>query len=143
MTGKEINGFYEILKRFKEAQQEAIRNGIRANTIVISERLSKTKPFCVISPYGTMHAFPPMILGMEMRVFDDLPDEYDFAILQVQETETERIKQEIANKTKRMIIGGIIGKLESALQEIPLPERATKQRVKRYIRNIINELEDM
>lgn len=136
-------GFDEILTRIREAQIEATRNAIRANTIIISDRLSKTKPFGLVYDTGNIYLFPPMILGMEIRVGKDLPEEYDFAICEVPETERERVRREAAEEARRKLIGGVIGMLNTYLEEIPLPERANKRKVRSFIRSIIRDLEEM
>lgn len=134
----------EIMTRMREAKIEATKNAIRANTIIISERLAKTKPFALVFDDTHMISnFPPMILGMEMRVTDELPQEYDFAITQAPETERERIRRDAAEKARRSTIGYVIGMLKLALQEIPLPERATKRNVESFLRSIIKDLEEM
>ncbi len=137
-------GFEEILTRIREAKIAASKTAIRANTIVISDRLSKTKPFALVCDNtNTIYNFPPMILGMEIRVSSDLPEEYDFAIFEAPETEREIIKREAAKEARRKLIGGVIGKLKACLEEIPLPKRATKRNVRNFIRSIIKDLEEM
>jgi len=135
--------FEEILKRIKEAQNQAIKEHIQANTIFISERLARLKPFALILDNTlTTRILPPMILGMEIKVTDELPEEYDFAITRVDETERERIKREGFNEAWRCAIGKTIGILMEAIEEIPLPERRTKRKVKAYIKQIVEDLNE-
>ena len=65
-----------------EAIKEAVKREIKANTIVINERLIETQPF-VFKHLNTYSEFPPMICGLEAHIVkDQLPNEYGFAILE-------------------------------------------------------------
>ncbi len=105
----------DIISRIREAQIEATKEGIRANTVFISEKLAKSKSFELAFGTGLICRFPPMILGMDMRVTDDLPEEYDFTICEADETAREREKRLAAAEERRKIVdmlSKLIEKLE-------------------------------
>lgn len=97
-----------IVRGIMEAQREALKEGIRANTVVISNRFAKIKSFAVggwRGNKGTM-TFPPMIAGLEAYFTDGLPEELAFAIMEKPgPTEIERLR--IENQHLKEQIAGI------------------------------------
>ena len=85
-----------------EAWREAIKEGIRANTVLINKHFAKVNgfPFAFMGRSGSL---PPMICGLEVHVTEELPDGYDFAVLEAPETEREKlIRQTRADTVKKM-----------------------------------------
>ena len=73
-----------------EAQAKALKEGIKANTVIIDEHFAKVNAFDFVFGRDVMH-LPPMICGLEVQISDELPDGYDFAVLEAPETERERL----------------------------------------------------
>ena len=76
------DSWVELMKSIHEAMDEAKKEGIKANSIVINENMVKVRPFLAQS--GIMvHPYPPMICGLNVY-FDskNLPDGYSFAVLE-------------------------------------------------------------
>ena len=71
-----------------EAYKKALKEDIKANTVIIDEHFAKVNAFSFVFGRDVMH-LPPMICGLEIQVSDELPDGYDFAVLEVPETERE------------------------------------------------------
>lgn len=103
---KKLSEYYkELIEQLLEAKNEAIKNGIKANTIVINSKSNLAK----ILPHNTGNGlFPPMIAGLEVKFTADIPDEYSFFIFETPQTEAEKVKAELKE---------IKEKLESLLEE--------------------------
>lgn len=82
---------WDFISALKEAQDEAMKECIRANTIMLNSRLAKVKPFAAILTPFLGAQVPPMICGLEAKLADDLPEEFAFAIMQAPKTERERL----------------------------------------------------
>ena len=73
----------ELMKSIHAAMNEAKKEGIKANSIVINENMVKVRPFLI--PHGeyapASYACGPMICGLNVY-FDSksLPDGYSFAL---------------------------------------------------------------
>lgn len=85
-----------FLEAIREAQKEAFKRQIRANTILINKSFAATNQFAIavtskfsgIPPtIPTVGIVKPMIMGMEVEVTDEIPDEYAFAITEVDEAQ--------------------------------------------------------
>lgn len=85
-----------------EAKAKALKEGIKANTVIIDEHFAKVNAFDFVFGRVVMH-LPPMICGLEIQVSDELPDGYDFAVLEVPETERERLIKEAKAEVAREI----------------------------------------
>ena len=71
--------FYE---RIIDAQREAFKRGIVANSIIINENMCEVKPEWFRTDYGPAYQLPPMICGMNVYFTKhDLPENYSFAVL--------------------------------------------------------------
>lgn len=82
-----------IFSRIMQAKKEAIKRKIKANTIMISKELA----YSYIAINGK--AFP-MIYGLKPMITDELPENVDFAILQVEDNkelkaENKALKEKI------------------------------------------------
>jgi hypothetical protein len=85
-----------------EAWRVALKEGIRANTVLINKHFAKVNefPFAFMGRSGSL---PPMICGLEVHISNELPDGYDFAVLETPETEREKlIRQTRADTVKKM-----------------------------------------
>lgn len=109
---KKLNDYYtEIIEQILEAKNEAIKNGIKANTILINTKSNLAK----ILPHNTGNVlFPPMIAGLEAKFDAEIPDEYSFFIFEAPQTEAEKVKAELRAEVKQEIKE----KLESLLEEL-------------------------
>lgn len=73
-----------------EARKTALKEEIRANTVLIDKTFAKVNDIHFLCGRDILH-IPPMICGLEVRLTDELPDGYDFALVEAPETERERI----------------------------------------------------
>lgn len=72
-----------FVDRVKEAYQCAIREGIKANTIIINENIVKVPETWIRMPSGGARALPPMICGLNVHwTKNELPEGYSFALLE-------------------------------------------------------------
>jgi hypothetical protein len=85
-----------------EAYAKALKEGIKANTVIIDEHFAKVNAFDFVFGRDVM-SLPPMICGLEVQVSDELPDGYDFAVLEVPETERERLIRKAKSEVAREI----------------------------------------
>ena len=73
--------FFELVRK---AQTEALKDGIKANTVFINENMVKVEafPFSGIGGLGLRFA-PTMFCGMNVFLTkDELPDGYSFAVFE-------------------------------------------------------------
>lgn len=85
-----------------EARKVALQEQIKANTILIDEKFAKVNNlhFC----WGrTIMDLPPMICGLEIYLTDELPDGYNFALIEAPETERERIFRQAKSEAAKEI----------------------------------------
>lgn len=109
--------FDKMFEQIRQAKKEAIKHNIKANAIVINNKLQFSKAFNMTF-FREMIEMPPMILGLKTIFSDELPDGVDFAILHQdsklsQNEEIEKLKQEneeLREKLKHIedILGGRI-----------------------------------
>ena len=85
-----------------EACAKALKEDIKANTVIIDEHFAKINAFDFVFGRDVMH-LPPMICGLEVQVSDELPDGYSFAVLEVPETERERLIRQAKSEAAREI----------------------------------------
>ena len=64
----------------REAHIKAMQEGIQANTVLLSEHFAKVNGFPFVSGNYFID-IPPMICGLEVRVTNELPEKYDFAVI--------------------------------------------------------------
>lgn len=65
------------------AETEAMRNGIKANSVLINANMVKVPEFLMRYDERSYKAIPPMICGLNMYLTKhDLPDGYSFAVFQ-------------------------------------------------------------
>ena len=75
----------------KKACAEAMREGIKANAIVINENMVKVPEFGLRLPTGDGIVMPAMICGLNVHFTKgELPDGYSFAVL---ERPSDRLQQ--------------------------------------------------
>lgn len=76
-----------------DAQIEAFKEGIRANTVIINENMVKVEPFNFQS-FRNLCFIPTMICGMNVYFTkNDLPDDYSFAVFESQKNPMDRLAQ--------------------------------------------------
>ena len=84
-----------------DAYNEAVKRGIKANTIIINKNLVEVKPFTVNDGFG-FSELPPMICGMQAFFTDkELPDDYAFSVLEAKCTEREFLIQQTRENSVR------------------------------------------
>ena len=79
-----LNGFKEkrmknIVEAIKEAQTLAFRENIETNMIFLNKNFAKTNPSVLVFD-RELYCLPPMILGMEVQITDELPEKVSFAL---------------------------------------------------------------
>jgi hypothetical protein len=100
----------DIWDMIREAQELALKEGIKANSIVINKKFVKV-PSVWVNICGSPRELPPMICGLECYFTDnELPDNYSFAILEKPQTERERLISQ-AKAEKSIEILKEIGKM--------------------------------
>lgn len=101
-----------LVDMLAEAQAKALKEGIKANTVIIDEHFAKVNAFDFVFGRDVMH-LPPMICGLEVQVSDELPDGYSFAVLEAPETERERL----IRKARAEVIDEFAGELKEYLDD--------------------------
>lgn len=72
----------DFFKHVLDAQREAFKRGIVANSIVINENMCEVKP-AWFAGYRGAYQLPPMICGMNLYFTkNELPDNYSFAVFE-------------------------------------------------------------
>lgn len=96
-----------LVKAIANAIQEAQKNGIEHNAVLINPKLVRVPEFYVKTPIG-INRVPAMICGLE--VFDGseiLPPGYSFAVTKIPE-----MREEVAAKAKEEIVHEILDMLD-------------------------------
>ena len=89
-----------FIETVTEAKNEAIKNGIKANTIVVRPGLAKVNGFDLNVPSTfdghCIEHMPPMILGMEAYIADpkDIPPDVGFIVTHKDYTAVDRIRRQ-------------------------------------------------
>ena len=99
-----------------EARKAALKEEIRANTVLIDETFAKVNDIHFLSGGDILH-IPPMICGLEVRLTDELPNGYNFALVEAPGTERERIVKQVKSEVTREIFEEI----ENLLKIVVLP----------------------
>lgn len=87
-----------------EAHKKGIKEHIEANTVLIDKHFAKTNRIFV----GNLN-IPPMICGLEIKLTEELPDGYSFALVEAPETERERIIKNTTSEVASEIFTDIEG----------------------------------
>lgn len=85
--------FEKFYKQIMEAKQEAFRENIKANMLVINEKSGIAKVTSnIFSHSGSISVLPPMICGLESYISkNELPEDVSFVMLEAPNTERESI----------------------------------------------------
>ena len=101
-----------------EAKAKALKEGIKANTVIIDKHFAKVNAFHFAFGRAVM-SLPPMICGLEVQVSDELPDGYDFAVLDIHAEATgEKLAIGYAYDGKINIIFGTHTHVQTADEKI-------------------------
>lgn len=98
-----------------EAYKKGIQEQIIANTILIDKHFAKTNRILVYNL-----DIPPMICGLEIKLTEELPDGYNFALVEALETERDRIIKNAKAEVAREIF--------EEIDKIRMIERAARKR---------------
>lgn len=74
-----------------EARQAALKEDIKANTVMISKRLAKVNRFVQSFVPSSYAEFPPLICGLEAYVTDEMPKEFAFGLVEAPMTQREAV----------------------------------------------------
>lgn len=100
----ERKGLFEAVR---EAYEFALREGIRANTLLIDKNFAKVSGLHVLlqkDAFGTHGvSLPPMIMGLEARIAP-LPAGFGFAVTEVTETNRDKLYAEAKAAGRREVI---------------------------------------
>jgi len=98
----------DLIQRVKEAHELAIKKGIEANTILINRGSNAFRYVHQMNIDST--TIPPMILGLDCYISDELPSKYGFALLQTQKADLnkERIRQELIDELKQLNLDELV-----------------------------------
>lgn len=100
------NIFKEYANLIYKAKNEAVKENIKANTVLINDKLAKSIGLNICFDDREYRMLPPMIFGMEIRSDNGelLPDGYAFALVEAIKTEREKlIKQTKLETEKKML----------------------------------------
>ena len=101
-----------ILEAIKKARIEAIKQGIRANAIIISPEFHYIKEF-IVSENGRYNSLmPPMLCGMKAYIDSsgETPEEYAFAIVDSDPpaTNEDRIREKVIEELRLLSVDELI-----------------------------------
>ena len=85
-----------------EAKKLALKENIKANTVLINESFAKINGFHFCFFCSGLD-LPPMICGLEIHVTNELPEGYSFAVAEAPETERDRICRQAKAEVAREI----------------------------------------
>lgn len=111
-----------------EAKEKALKEDIKANTVIIDNHFAKVNAFDFVFGRAVM-SLPPMICGLEVQVSDEFPDGYDFAVLETPKTERELLIRKAKSEAAREICCKIEEEIVAALES---NYRARKEHIERY-----------
>lgn len=101
-----------ILEAIKKARIEAIKQGIRANAIIISPEFHYIREFVVSENGRYANLMPPMLCGMKMYIDSagETPEEYAFAIVDSDPlaTNEDRIREKVIEDLRLLSVDELI-----------------------------------
>ena len=72
----------EFVEMIRKAEVEAIKDGIRANSVIVNTNMVKVPEF-IAGCYKGYRIVPPMVCGLNVYLSkNDLPDGYSFAVFE-------------------------------------------------------------
>lgn len=102
-AGESTKHIKDLMISIMEARQLAEMQAIRANAVVIREGSN------AYEAYRKSHAFrmsKPMILGLDVYIGKDLPEEYGFAVIEAGRTradiEYDEVKSKVIDELREM-----------------------------------------
>ena len=111
MDGIKVNPFQDEIKN---ALKIAMKESIKANSIILNEKFAKVNPY-FFNWFGLTAQIPPMICGLECSLIsDELPDEYAFAILEKPQTERQHLTEIVKNETAQEVLEEYICEIVNA-----------------------------
>jgi hypothetical protein len=88
-----------IVEAIVKARELAIKEGIRANTVLIDEEFARVLPFGIEN-----NIYPPMICGLKAEICKDIPEEMGIVVFESDMREKELVEVVRCSKCK---YGGI------------------------------------
>lgn len=85
-----------LINYIQEAEQEALRQHIRANSVMLNRKIALVRQ-SYAAMNGGVTEYPPMVCGLSAFLTDELPDDIAFVVFESPNpplTREERIKQE-------------------------------------------------
>jgi hypothetical protein len=80
VMGRVENTFVNFVK---ETRAQAMREGIKANSIIINENMVRVPEFTFCDVVGGVHTTPKMFCGLNVYLTkDELPENYSFAVFE-------------------------------------------------------------
>lgn len=101
-----------IAKQIAEAYNEALLQKIEANTIIINEKYAKVKNTVCPGPFVGEWNISPMLCGLRVK-FDDLPEQFAFALTKFPIKTERELKEEVRNQTAKEILKELLFSVEN------------------------------
>lgn len=127
-----------------EAQKEAIKEGIKANTIILSKHITKVNGFALYNGFNYME-LPPMVCGLEVFASDELPDGYDFSLVEAPMTAREKLiaetRADTVRKMESLLIDEVfkVARCQLTCDEPNVTDQEVRAIIKRIAKEIIGE----
>ena len=96
--------YENLIEHIRAAEDEAIRSGIKKNTLIVGKNLALSRGFFVKNSFNTTLAIPPLVLGLRTAYANekDLPDDVSFIIgYSRQSEELQREEETIRSFSQR------------------------------------------
>ena len=127
LTPKDVIGesAKSLVDLLVEAKKKALKEDIKANTVLLDKTFAKVNDIYFVVGRDILH-IPPMICGLEVRLTDELPDGYDFALIEAPETERDRIIRTAKSEVERLkdLNERYMSELSKASEQIAFMKRA-------------------
>lgn len=101
-----------IAKQIADAYNKALLQKIEANTIIINEKYAKVKNTVCPGPFGGEWNIPPMLCGLRVK-FDDLPEQFAFALTKFPINTEQELKEEVRKQTAKEILKELLFSVEN------------------------------
>lgn len=95
--------FEDLAKQIADAYNEALKNEIEANTVLINKKYAKTNRLTFPGPANGCWDFPPMLCGLRVA-FSDLPEKFSFVLAKTTIKTADELKEEIRKETAKEIL---------------------------------------
>ena len=106
----------DLAKKIADAYNEALKNKIEANTVLINKKYAKTNHIICAGPGNGYFDLPPMLCGLRVE-FSDLPEKFAFVIAKMNIKTADELREEVRKETAREILDKVYESVEKARLE--------------------------